>query len=199
MVHSRLERRLRKAGFNLIAGIDEAGRGPLAGPVFSSAVVFPDNSYIKGLDDSKKLTPLQREKIYKVIFHKALYIGIGIVSEKVIDKKNILQATLLSMKKAVVKLAKKPDYILVDGNKTIPDIGILQKSIVGGDGICSSIAAASIIAKVSRDRYMLKLHKKYPQYGFDKHKGYGTEAHFMAIEKYGPCPVHRKTFIKNPR
>lgn len=191
----RIENSLWKNGYNLIAGLDEAGRGPLAGPVVAAAVIFPKNIKIHGLDDSKKLTPQKREELYPVIFKKAISIGIGFVSEKIIDKINILQATFLAMRKALDNLENTPDYVLVDGNIIIPKIAILQKTIIKGDGISSSISAASIIAKVTRDRFMLKLDKKYPQYGFRFHKGYGTRLHFEMLAKHGLCPIHRKSFL----
>ena len=194
----KIENSLYKKGFNLIAGIDEAGRGPLAGPVVSAAVIFPKNVKIKHLDDSKKLTPEKREKLYEIILEKAYSIGVGFVSESTIDKINILQATFLSMRKAIKSLNNIPDYILVDGNLAIPGTGILQRSIIKGDSIVASISAASIVAKVLRDRYMIKLDRKYPQYGFRFHKGYGTKLHFEMIVKHGLCPIHRKTFLHFP-
>ena len=195
MVHSRIENRLRKQGYRFIAGVDEAGRGPLAGPVFSAAVIFHPGTYIRGLDDSKKLSPRKRERLYKEIFKKAAAVGVGMSDVKTIDKVNILQASLLSMKKAVFGLEKRPDLILVDGNTEIPQIDIAQRTVIGGDGISSSVAAASIIAKVTRDMFMRSLHEKYPRYGFDRHKGYGTKQHFKAIGIFGPCDAHRKTFL----
>lgn len=194
MVHCRIETALTRSGYDLIAGVDEAGRGPLAGPVVASAVILPNKCRIEGLDDSKKLSPKKREIIYQRIIEKAVYIGIGSVSEKTIDRINILRATLLAMKKAVMGLSKIPGFILVDGNIRIPSIGIPQTAVIRGDSICSSIAAASVISKVTRDRYMMRLDKKYPQYGFASHKGYGTKRHLDALDKYGPSPVHRLSF-----
>jgi ribonuclease HII len=188
------EKILWHKGFKRIAGLDEAGRGPLAGPVVAGAVlVLPKAKIIiKGINDSKKLSEKQREKLYKAITnHKYINWGVGIVSEKIIDKINILEATKLAMVKAVKKL--KPDFLLLDGNFKIK-YNALQKSVVKGDQKVFSISAASIIAKVIRDRLMQKLHKKYPQYGFDKHKGYPTRQHVKAIRKVGLSPVHRKTF-----
>lgn len=195
MIHTRLESQLFKKGHKLIAGIDESGRGPLAGPVFAAAVIFPKNVHIKGLDDSKKLSPAQREKLFIVIKKKALHVACCAVSEKTIDKINILNASLLAMKKAVRALKKIPCYILVDGNRAISDMEIPQKQIIGGDGISASIAAASIIAKVSRDRYMNFLHVRMPEYGFQRHKGYGTKEHVAAIKKHGASSVHRMSFL----
>jgi ribonuclease HII len=192
MVNLRSEKALLKKGFRRVAGVDEAGRGPLAGPVVASAVVLQKN--IKDLDDSKKLSSAQRENIYRIILKEAEDIGIGIVSEAVIDRTNILKASLLAMKKAVAGLDKAPDFILVDGNKTIPGIGVRQKAVTGGDGICASIAAASVVAKVTRDRLMKEMHLKYPKYSFDAHKGYGTKSHLEALKKFGACPAHRKSF-----
>ncbi|MCX5749575.1 MAG: ribonuclease HII [Candidatus Saganbacteria bacterium] len=194
MVSFRSEKALHKKGFSLIAGVDEAGRGPLAGPVVSAAVILPKNFGIIGLDNSKKLSPKRRQELYGIILKKAVDIGIGIAGEAVVDKINILNATLLSMKRAVLNTGNPPDFILVDGNKSIPGINTPQKTIIGGDGICASIAAASIIAKVTRDKLMMKISKKYPQYSFNEHKGYGTKKHFEALAKYGPCPVHRRSF-----
>lgn len=191
----KIENNLHRQGFNLIAGVDEAGRGPLAGPVVSAAVIFPKNVKIKRLDDSKKLSQKNREILFEIIFEKALALGVGFVSEAVIDKINILQATFISMKRAIHNLKIKPDYVLVDGNFAIPGISIAQKSIIRGDSISASISAASIIAKVTRDRYMFEMDNKYPQYGFRFHKGYGTKMHFEMIAKHGLSPLHRRTFI----
>ena len=192
------EKKLWKQGFKFVVGLDEAGRGPLAGPVVAAAVMLNlkfKNKNLKLLDevnDSKKLSEKQREILFKILAdHEDVKWGIGIVSEKVIDKINILEASKLAMQKAIKKL--DADYILIDGNFKIKFEG-QQKSIIKGDQKVFSIAAASIIAKVTRDRIMDKLHKKYPQYGFNKHKGYGTALHIEMIKKYGPCKIHRKTF-----
>jgi ribonuclease HII len=187
------EKKLWKLGFNFVVGLDEAGRGPLAGPVVAGAVLVNKNfKIIKGINDSKKLSEKNREKFYKILTNNLnIKWGVGIVSEKVIDKINILQATKRAMQKAVRKL--NPDFLLIDGNFKIDSI-VRQKSIVAGDKKVFSIAASSIIAKVTRDRIMQKMHKKYPQYGFNKHKGYGTKAHFANLEKLGPCKIHRKSF-----
>jgi len=188
------ERKLQKKGFKLIAGLDEAGRGPLAGPVVAATVMILDYKKIKikGINDSKKLSEKQREYLYKILTkNKNIKWGVGIVSEKVIDKINILQASKLAMRKSTKKL--NPDFLLIDGNFKI-NSDILQKSIIKGDSKVVSIAMASIIAKVTRDRIMQKYHKKYPKYGFLQHKGYPTKAHFANLRKLGPCKIHRKTF-----
>jgi ribonuclease HII len=188
------EERLRAEGFVRIAGLDEAGRGPLAGPVVAAACILPSGTFFPQLNDSKKLTPKQRETLYAEITScsKLLY-GIGIIDEKTIDSVNILQATFLAMRKAVEALSIKPDYILIDGNQ-VPPFDIPSESIVQGDGLSISIAAASILAKVTRDKIMMELDEKYPKYGFKQHKGYGTGQHLEAIQAYGPCPIHRKSF-----
>jgi len=191
----KFEKNLWDNGIKLIAGIDEVGRGPIAGPVVSSAVIFEKGEYIDGVNDSKKLTPLKREKLYEIIIKKALCYGIGIVSEKDIDKINILNAALLSMKKAVENLKIKPEFLLIDGNK-IPDTPYSSKAIIKGDSLSFSIASASIIAKVTRDRLMLDYHDIYPIYLFSKNKGYATREHITAVKKEGLCPIHRKTFCR---
>ena len=187
------EKKLRNKGYKVVAGLDEAGRGPLAGPVVAAAVILGyGKNNIKGVKDSKQLTPEQRESLYKVLINnKDIKWGIGIVSEKVIDKINILQATKTAMEKAIKKM--QPDFLLLDGNFKIKS-EIPQKSVIKGDQKVMSIAMASIIAKVTRDRLMQKYHKKYPLYGFDRHKGYPTKAHFANLKKFGPCKIHRKTF-----
>ncbi|MCX6722361.1 MAG: ribonuclease HII [Candidatus Staskawiczbacteria bacterium] len=194
------EKKLWKQGFKCVVGLDEAGRGPLAGPVVAAAVSIEPNCKIlfEGINDSKKLSEKQRDFFYKkLIKNKNIPLGaqvkwgIGIVPEKIIDKINILQATKLAMQKAVEKL--EPDYLLLDGNFTINSI-VRQKPVVRGDQKVISISCASIIAKVTRDKIMKKMHKKYPQYGFDKHKGYGTELHIKMLKKFGACPIHRKSF-----
>jgi len=192
------EKKLWRQGIKIVAGLDEAGRGPLAGPVVAAAVCFCSANKFFSLtskykiNDSKKLSEKQREKIYKILTnHLNIKWGVGIVSEKVIDKINILEATKLAMQKSLKNL--NPDFLLLDGNFKINSI-VRQKPVVKGDQKVMSIAAASIIAKVTRDRIMQKFHKKYPQYGFDKHKGYGTKLHFNKIKEVGPCPIHRKSF-----
>lgn len=180
-------------GFTIIAGIDEAGRGPLAGPVVAAAVILPAGLIIPGVDDSKKLSEQKREKLFEVIMSRANSVGIGIVDPEVIDRINILQATRLAMMKAVEQLSPQPDYLLIDGITRI-DSGILQKTIKKGDSLSLSIAAASIIAKVTRDRQMIEMDHIYPGYGLAGHKGYGSALHMEAIRILGPSPIHRLTF-----
>ncbi len=183
-------------GFKVVCGIDEAGRGPLAGPVYAAAVVLPENYSHPVLNDSKKLSEKKRDEVYEDIIRDAICYGVGTSSEKEIDDINILNATFLAMRRAVAALSIKPDYIYIDGNQ-YPHTGFPEETIVKGDGKCMSVAAASIIAKVSRDRFMYELDEKYPEYQFCKHKGYGTKLHYEMIEKYGVSDVHRLTFLKN--
>ncbi|MCP4720088.1 MAG: ribonuclease HII [Desulfobacteraceae bacterium] len=187
------EQDVQNKGYKHIAGIDEAGRGPLAGPVVSAAVILPPNFSCPGVTDSKKLSEKKRESLFPLIKAQALAVGIGVADHKEIDQINILAASLLSMKRAVIDLATGPDYLLIDGKFTI-DMDLPQQAIIKGDLRSISIAAASIIAKVTRDRIMVKLHNTYPQYNFIRHKGYPTKAHKQAIIDHGPCPVHRTTF-----
>ena len=196
MVNFEIEKEYISDGFNCICGVDEAGRGPLAGPVCAAAVILPGGAVILGLDDSKKLTEKKREALYDVIKETAVSYGIAFASEKEIDEMNILNATFLAMNRAVEKLGVKPDLALIDGNQK-PHTGINEVTVIKGDGKSMSIAAASVLAKVTRDRYMLELDKKYPQYEFRKHKGYGTKLHYEKILEYGISDVHRKTFLKN--
>jgi ribonuclease HII len=189
------EKQARERGYEIIAGIDEAGRGPLAGPVVAAAVVLKEDGVILGLDDSKKLSAVKREELFKEINLRARGIGIGVVDEKRIDRINILEATREAMVKAVNNLNLVPDLLLIDALEI--DMKIDQFSIVRGDSLSNSIAAASIIAKVTRDHLMENYHYRYPQYGFNAHKGYGTRKHYEALEAFGPTPIHRKTFIKN--
>ena len=182
-------------GFLTVCGIDEAGRGPLAGPVYAAAVILPKGHIVEGVNDSKKLSEKKRDLLFDRIVDECLCYNIGIATEKEIDEINILQATFLAMRRAVDGLTVKPDIALIDGNKK-PGLDIAQWDIVKGDSKSASIAAASIIAKVSRDRYMLEMAEKYPEYQFEKHKGYGTKFHYEMIEKYGVSPIHRKTFLK---
>ena len=177
----------------LIAGVDEAGRGPLAGPVVAAAVILDDLQPIKGLADSKKLTALKRERLYDEIRAKALCCSIAEASVEEIDRLNILQATMLAMQRAVAGLRLKPTKVLVDGNR-IPNLDMLAEAIVKGDSLIPAISAASILAKVHRDRWCADLHQRYPLYGFDGHKGYGTAQHLAALQAHGACPEHRKTF-----
>ncbi len=185
-----------KKGYTKIAGIDEAGRGPLAGPVVAAAVILDKNKVISGIRDSKKLSEKKRESIYKEIIKNSLSVGVGIVDESIIDTINIKNATHLAMKKAVEELSIRPDFLLIDA-ESLYNISIPQSSIIKGDTLSISIAAASIIAKVERDRIISSYDKIYPGYGFAKHKGYGTKQHFENIRKYGLLPIHRKTFTKN--
>lgn len=190
------EKELIKKGFKYVAGVDEAGRGPLAGPVFAAAVILPEGEIIDGINDSKKLTPKKRDELYDIIIKKAIAYSSASVDEGVIDEINILNATFLAMQKAVAGLKTPADFVLVDGNRS-PEFNIPSDTLVKGDSKSISIAAASIIAKVERDRYIDEMAKVYPEYEFQNHKGYGTKAHTEAILKYGPSPIHRKTFLKN--
>jgi ribonuclease HII len=187
------EKSARIGGFTLVAGIDEAGRGPLAGPVVAAAVILPFGHVIPGVDDSKKLSAGTREKLFEIIRAEALAVGIGVITPAEIDRINILQATRRAMLHAVQSLSPQPDYLLIDGISTI-DSSIPQKTIKKGDSLSLSIAAASIIAKVTRDRYMIEMDAVYPGYGFSAHKGYGSAAHLDAIRRLGPSPIHRLTF-----
>lgn len=189
------EKKAYSNGYSLVAGVDEAGRGPLAGPVFAACVILPKDCIIDGINDSKKLSEKKRELLFDEICQKAIIYSIASVDEKKIDEVNILNATHIAMNKAVEGMKIPPDYVLIDGN-SIKNMKTPHETIVKGDQKSISIAAASILAKVSRDRYILKLSEKYPQYGFEKHKGYGTKLHTDAILKYGPSPIHRKTFLK---
>ena len=190
------ENELKSKGFELVCGIDEAGRGPLAGPVFAAAVILPDGLEAIGLNDSKKLSEKKRDILFDIIKEKALYWGVGTASEKEIDEINILNATFLAMKRAVDNMGVAPSICLVDGNRK-PQTGYKEETIIKGDAKCISIAAASVLAKVSRDRFMLELDKEYPEYQFSKHKGYPTALHYEMIKKYGVSPVHRVSFLKN--
>ena len=189
------ENMYKAKGYKAICGVDEAGRGPLAGPVFAAAVILPEGLEIDGVKDSKKLTEKKREELFDVIKSKALAYCIASASVEEIESINILRADMLAMKRAVEGLKIKADFVMIDGNKT-PELNIPCEAIVKGDAKSESIAAASILAKVSRDRLMKDLAKKYPEYGFEKHKGYGTKEHREAILKYGPCEIHRPSFLK---
>ncbi|HIT36247.1 MAG TPA: ribonuclease HII [Candidatus Faecousia intestinavium] len=191
-----IEDSLFDQGIGVICGVDEAGRGPLAGPVYAAAVILPRDLEIPGLTDSKKLSDKKRRELFPIIQEQAVAFGIGVASEKEIDEINILQATFLAMKRALEKLSVRPDLALIDGNRET-DFGVPAKTVVKGDSLSASIAAASILAKVSRDDYMMELAQKYPQYGFDIHKGYGTKAHYQALREFGPSEVHRMTFLKS--
>lgn len=184
-----------KKSYRMICGIDEAGRGPLAGPVFAAAVILPPGQMIEGLNDSKKLSEKKREALFDVIKKTAIVYAVGFATEQEIDKINILQATFLAMKRACDGLSVRPDLALVDGNR-MPRLGMDTQTIIKGDALSASIAAASILAKVSRDRLMTEIDRIYPEYQFAKHKGYGTALHRELLKQYGPSPVHRKTFLK---
>lgn len=183
-------------GYEIICGVDEAGRGPLAGPVYAAAVILPKGHIVEGVNDSKKLSEKKRELLFDKIIDECVCYSIGTASEKEIDEINILQATYLAMKKAVDGLEIVPQLALIDGNRIPPLTSTDARAIVKGDAKSASIACASILAKVSRDRYMLEMAKKYPEYQFEKHKGYGTKLHYEMIDKYGICEIHRKTFLK---
>ena len=187
-----------EAEYGLVCGIDEAGRGPLAGPVCAAAVILPEEYELPGLNDSKKLSPKARDELFDRILASAVAWGIGWADEKEIDRINILQATFQAMGRAFSSLSRTPDHAFVDGNRP-PRLPVPVRCVVGGDGKYDCIAAASILAKVSRDRLMLEYDGKYPGYGFAKHKGYGTKAHYAALEALGPCPIHRMTFLKGLR
>lgn len=196
------EKLLFSSGFSLIAGVDEAGRGPLAGPVVAAAVSLKENfllnveklEKLKGVNDSKKLTAKKREELFEIIKTECFEFGIGICDHETIDRVNILQATFLAMKIAVGQLKNRPNHLLIDGKFIIPNSSFNQEAVINGDALVFSIAAASIIAKVTRDRIMDEMDKKYPNYGFAKHAGYGTKFHMDAIKQFGPCPIHRQTF-----
>jgi ribonuclease HII len=190
------EKEGHEKGYLYIGGIDEAGRGPLAGPVVAAVVVFDKHTKIEGINDSKKLSEKKRDELFEIIKEKALDYGIGIVNNEEIDEYNILNATYMAMKKALNCLKKSPDYLLIDA-ATIPNVDIPQNPIIKGDSKSISIAAASILAKVTRDSIMYEYDKIYPEYGFSKHKGYGTADHYKAIEENGITPIHRKSFLKN--
>ena len=191
----QIERECFAEGFQIICGVDEAGRGPLAGPVCAAAVILPPELDIPGLNDSKKLTDKKRRELFPVIKESALAYGIAFSSHEEIDQINILQATYLAMERAISQLSQKPDLALIDGNRA-KDFGLPVKTVVHGDSLSASIAAASILAKVTRDDYMERMALEYPQYGFEVHKAYGTKAHYESLRQYGPSPIHRMTFLK---
>lgn len=193
----QIEEEMHNQGINYICGIDEAGRGPLAGPVVVAAAIMPRDSMIEGVNDSKKLSEKKREALYELITNEAIAWGVGIIDQKEIDRINILNATKEGLTTAIKSLQVKPDRIIVDALNGIDTLGIPYTSIIKGDAKCYSIAAASIIAKVTRDRIMRQWDEIYPMYGFEKHKGYGTAAHIAAIKEYGLCPLHRLSFVKN--
>ena len=189
------ENEAREKGYKSICGVDEAGRGPLAGPVCAAAVILPEGCIIEGVNDSKKLTEKKREALFDVIIETAISCSISFGTVEEIERDNILATTMNTMRRAVQGLSVKADYAMIDGNR-LPKLDIPAQTIVGGDAKSMSIAAASILAKVSRDRLMLQYAEKYPQYGFDKHKGYGTKLHVEKILEYGECPIHRPSFLK---
>lgn len=190
-----MESDLIASGYHTLCGIDEAGRGPLAGPVCAAAVMLPPGLVLPGLNDSKKLTEKKREALYDLITESALHYGIAFATVEEIETHNILGATFLAMRRAFAQLGVEPELALVDGNRD-PGLTVPTRCVVKGDATCADIAAASILAKVTRDRYMLEMAERYPMYGFEKHKGYGTAAHYAAIREYGPCELHRPSFLK---
>ena len=189
-----MERELHAEGVGLICGVDEAGRGPLAGPVCAAAVILPPEAELPGLNDSKKLSEKKREQLFPEIQRLALAWSVAFASVEEIEERNILGATMLAMNRAISGLSLRPELALIDGNRN-REIQVPSRCVVHGDARCASIAAASILAKVSRDRLMVELAREYPQYGFDRHKGYGTKAHYAALREYGPCPAHRPSFL----
>ena len=189
-----IERELHAKGVGLICGVDEAGRGPLAGPVCAAAVILPPEAELPGLNDSKKLSEKKREALFPEIQRLALAWSVAFASVEEIEERNILGATMLAMNRAISGLSLRPELALIDGNRN-REIQVPSRCVVHGDARCASIAAASILAKVSRDRLMVELAREYPQYGFDRHKGYGTRAHYAALREYGPCPAHRPSFL----
>ena len=193
----KIENEIYKTGVQTICGIDEAGRGPLAGPVVVAAVIMPKDSFIEGVNDSKKVSEKKREALYEQITNEAIAWGVGIIDQKEIDEINILNATKKGLTTSIKELKVKPDRIIVDALDKIDTLGIPYTPIIKGDAKCYSIAAASIIAKVTRDRIMRQWDEIYPMYGFEKHKGYGTAMHMQAIREYGLCPIHRRSFTKN--
>ncbi len=192
-----LEKAARAEGYTIVCGVDEAGRGPLAGPVCAAAVILPEDCVIDGLNDSKKLSEAKREMLYDIVVEKALAYAVCYGTLEEVERFNILEATYLAMNRAVAELAIKPDLALIDGNRVPKGATVPCKTVVKGDSKSFSIAAASILAKVTRDRLMLQYAEKYPQYGFEKHKGYGTKDHYAAIKEHGICEIHRKSFLKN--
>lgn len=191
----RIENSWFEKGIRVICGVDEAGRGPLAGPVCAAAVILPPNMEIPGLNDSKKLSDKKRRELFPIIKEQAIAYGIAFVDHQKIDEINILQATYMAMGQAIAQLSVKPELALIDGNRAA-DFGVPTETVVHGDSLSASIAAASVLAKVSRDDYMLEMAKEYPQYGFEIHKGYGTKAHYAAITEHGTSPIHRMSFLK---
>ena len=192
----KYENQAKSQGYSFVCGVDEAGRGPLAGPVYAAAVILPDGVIPEGVNDSKKLSEKKREALFDVITEEALDYSIAYATAEEIDDINILQATFLAMKRAIDGLKTKADYAMIDGNR-MPPLDIPGETIVKGDANSASLAAASILAKMSRDRFMLKMAEKYPRYQFEKHKGYGTKLHYQMLNEYGPSEIHRQTFLKS--
>ena len=190
-----IENSLYAEGYKMICGVDEAGRGPLAGPVCAAAVILPKGLELPGLNDSKKLTDKKRRELFPIIKEQAIAYGIGLASHEEIDKINILQATYLAMERAIAQLEGKADFALIDGNRA-KEFGLPVRTVVKGDSLSASIAAASVLAKVTRDDIMMEMAEKYPEYGFDVHKGYGTKAHYEALRAHGHSPIHRMTFLR---
>ena len=191
---ANVEKALVEKGYKAICGVDEVGRGPLAGPVVAAAVIIPVGMEIEGLDDSKKLTEAKRNELFEEIINREIPVAVGIIDNEQIDRMNILKASLMAMRKAVIELKSKPDFVLVDGEYPIPNISYPQFSIIDGDALCQSISAASIVAKVTRDRIMDRFQKMYPAFSFSQHKGYSTAAHLKELKIHGPCDIHRKSF-----
>lgn len=190
----QIQRMLEKKGYRFVCGVDEVGRGPLAGPVVAAAVILPHDNTIEGIDDSKKLTPMRREELFEQIVNSGAACSVGIIDNDGIDNLNILKASLMAMRKAIMDLKRAPEIVLVDGSFPVPKIDYPQFAIVGGDRHCQSIAAASIVAKVTRDRIMDRYQALYPSFSFSKHKGYPTPEHLKELQQHGPCEIHRKTF-----
>ena len=191
----QIENRLFAQGVRFICGVDEAGRGPLAGPVCAAAVILPPNTEISGLNDSKKLSDKKRRELYPIIKQRAIAYGIAFADHREIDSVNVLQATYMAMERAIMQLQVKPEYALIDGNRA-KDFGLPVQTVIHGDSLSANIAAASILAKVTRDDYMERISVDYPQYNFEIHKGYGTKAHYAALDEFGPSPIHRMSFLK---
>lgn len=190
-----IENEIYDSGISVLCGVDEAGRGPLAGPVCAASVILPRNLIIPGLNDSKKLTESKREELFELITASAVSYGIAFASVEEIEELNILNASMLAMNRAIAAMDVKPELALIDGNRNSA-ISCPSRCIIKGDGCCADIAAASVLAKVTRDRYMYEMAKLYPEYSFDRHKGYGTALHYEAIRKFGPCPIHRPSFLR---
>ncbi len=191
---SRFDQAWRDKGFPCLAGVDEAGRGPWAGPVVAAAVVLPPGTVWRGLNDSKKLSPETRERLFEVIRKESLFYAVAVVESHVVDEINILQATFLAMRRALFRLGIRPDLVLVDGNRRIAECSLRQEPVVKGDAKSASVAAASVLAKVTRDRLMAEAHQRYPLYSFDQNKGYGTPSHQEALKRHGPCEIHRRSY-----